>query len=143
MMNVDSYKKKNCRYCQQELPNPFLDLGLSPLANSLVPCAEAGREEFRCPLSLTRCGHCGLVQLTHVVPPDLLFAHYLYVSSTTQTFRRHFAAYAQSVTKRITAAKKNNALAVDIGSNDGLLLACYQAEGMAAVGVSASGTPNA
>ncbi len=135
MTNADLYKKKHCRYCAHELPKPFLDLGFSPLANSLVPCAEAGRDEFQCPLRLTRCPVCGLVQLTHVVPPDLLFAHYLYVSSTTQTFRQHFAGYAQSVKKRVASVKRNNALAVDIGSNDGLLLACYQKEGMVAVGV--------
>ncbi|MFA7001392.1 MAG: class I SAM-dependent methyltransferase, partial [Candidatus Omnitrophota bacterium] len=129
------YIKKHCRYCDSPLPPAFLDLGLSPLANSLVPSDKPRTEEFKWPLRLTRCPRCGLVQLTHVVPPDLLFAHYLYVSSTTQTFKQHFAQYAASVRERLSASRKTNALAVDIGSNDGLLLSCYTKEGMCAVGV--------
>lgn len=134
-MQNDLYIKQHCRYCETELPKSFLDLGLSPLANSLVPKDQTGVEEFKWPLSLTRCRHCSLVQLTHVVPPDLLFAHYLYVSSTTQTFKQHFSEYAAAVRKRLSGSKKNNALAVDIGSNDGLLLSHYMKEGMCAVGV--------
>jgi SAM-dependent methyltransferase len=134
-MNADRYIKKHCRYCESELPKYFLDLGLSPLANSFVPKECAGEPEFKCPLRLTRCRTCGLVQLTHVVAPDMLFAHYLYVSSTTKTFKQHFAEYAAAVRKSLYPAKGHNALAVDIGSNDGLLLSCYRKEGLFAVGV--------
>lgn len=129
----DPYKKAACRYCEAPLALSFLDLGSMALANSYVRPEDAGREEFKCPLSLTRCATCGLVQLTHVVPPDLMFKNYLYVSSTTQTFRDHFADYAARVKSRVS--KKEKPLAVDIGSNDGLLLACYQKEGLRAVGV--------
>jgi len=129
----DSHQKKTCRYCDTPLGPAFLEMGTMALANSYVKPGEATKDEFKCPLSLTRCTHCGLVQLTHVVPPDLMFKHYLYVSSTTQTFRDHFAAYAARVKSRVTPKEKP--LAVDIGSNDGLLLACYEKEGMRAVGV--------
>lgn len=131
--NSDAYLKKNCRYCETPLGKPFLDLGDMPLANSYVKPADADQPEFTCPLALVLCPHCRLVQLSHVVPPDLMFRHYLYVSSTTQTFRDHFAAYAHSVRGKLGGADKP--LAVDIGSNDGLLLSCYQGEGMRAVGV--------
>jgi SAM-dependent methyltransferase len=129
----DLYRKKTCRYCATALPPAFLDLGSVALANSYVRPEEASKEEFKCSLALTRCTRCGLVQLTHVVPPDMMFKHYLYVSSTTQTFRDHFAQYAARVKSRVTPKAKP--LAVDIGSNDGLLLSCYQKEGMQAVGV--------
>lgn len=127
------YKKKECRYCDKPLPEAFLDLGVLPLANSFVRKEDAAKEEFRCPLRLTLCSSCFLVQLSHVVPPDMMFSNYLYVSSTTKTFRDHFAEYAASVRKK--CAKKEKGVAVDIGSNDGLLLACYQKEGFRAVGV--------
>lgn len=129
----ERYQKANCRYCKNPLAPAFLELGAVALANSYVRPEDAGLEEFKCPLSLTWCSQCGLVQLTHVVPPDLMFKNYLYVSSTTKTFRDHFAEYAVRVKMR--TAKKEKPLAVDIGSNDGLLLACYQNEGMRAVGV--------
>ncbi len=130
---ADLYRKSNCRYCESPLGPAFLDLGAVALANSYVRPEDSAKEEFKCPLALTWCAKCALVQLTHVVPPDLMFKNYLYVSSTTKTFRDHFAQYAARVKSRVTV--KANPLAVDIGSNDGLLLACYQKEGMRAVGV--------
>lgn len=133
MMMSDPYRKKQCRYCDSQLPDSFLDLGVMPLANSYVAKEEAVKTEFECPLSVTRCSNCGLVQLTHVVPPELMFSHYLYVSSTTKTFRDHFSQYATGLKEK--HVKKQNLLAVDIGSNDGLLLSCYQKEGMKVVGV--------
>lgn len=145
----DLHRKNNCRYCESALGPAFLDLGPVALANSYVRPEDSAKEEFKCTLALTWCAKCGLVQLTHAVPADLMFKNYLYVSSTTQTFRDHFAEYAKSVKSRLSGhprmvlggdpRQKNSgmtgSLAVDIGSNDGLLLACYQKEGMRAVGV--------
>lgn len=129
----DTYRKTKCRYCTGPLAEPFLELGTMPLANSLIDPKKLPAEEFACPLSVTRCPACALVQLTHVVPAEIMFSNYLYVSSTTQTFRDHFAAYAKSVKAKSIA--KGPLLAVDIGSNDGLLLSCYEKEGMKAVGI--------
>ena len=62
-----------------------------------------------------------------------MFANYLYVSSTTKTFQEHFASYANQVKQ--TLIPKDNLVAVDIGSNDGLLVSCYEREGMKGIGV--------
>lgn len=62
-----------------------------------------------------------------------MFDDYLYVSSTTQTFRTHFAEYARDVRERLPG--KKSPLAVDIGSNDGLLVSCYHKAGMRGIGV--------
>ena len=126
------YKKLTCRYCDTPLAAPFLELGTMPLANNLPRKEDLNTPEFACPLSLVFCEKCGLVQLSHVVPPELMFSHYLYVSSTTKTFQEHFAEYARDVRNRISGDKP---LAVDLGSNDGLLLSCYQKEGMRICGV--------
>lgn len=132
-MSEDLYRKDTCRYSGEKLPEPFLKLGNQPLANNYIKTREEGAGEFKCPLSLVRAPESGLVQLSHVVPPNLMFEHYLYVSSTTQTFRDHFAEYAASVKSKIK--EENKPLAVDIGSNDGLLVSCYTKQGMQAVGV--------
>ncbi len=131
------FLRKSCRYCDAELGTAFLDLGLSPLANSLPFASEVKKKEFICPLRLVKCNTCHLIQLTHVVPAEMMFSNYLYVSSTTKTFRDHFSEYAKSLKSKLY--KKENALAVDIGSNDGLLLSCYQREGLRAVGVEPAG----
>ena len=131
--DLETFRKTSCRYCDSRLSTPFLDLGAMPLANSLPSREVVEKEEFNCPLSLTFCPVCGLVQLTHVVPPDLMFSNYLYVSSTTATFQQHFAQYAKTLKEKLK--KKRDILAVDIGSNDGLLLECYQKEGTKAIGI--------
>lgn len=132
--NTDLYKKSKCRYCDSALGKPFLDLGAHhPLANNLPRKEDLTQALFTCPLQLVKCDKCHLVQLVHAVPADLMFKDYLYVSSTTKTFREHFAAYAHKV--RGLLEKIDKPVAVDIGSNDGLLVSCYMNEGMKAVGV--------
>lgn len=133
-MSTDQYRKKTCRYCDSPLGKSFLDLGANhPLANSLPRKEDLSTPQFTCPLELVKCGHCHLVQLAHAVPADLMFKDYLYVSSTTKTFRDHFAAYAHTVKSKLGHVA--SPVAVDIGSNDGLLVSCYMKEGMKAVGV--------
>ena len=132
-MNYEEYRRKTCRYCDTTLGNPFLDLGAQPLANNLPRRFEADKPEFHCPLAVVKCPRCHLVQLTHSVPARLMFDEYLYVSSTTQTFRTHFAEYASDIRNRLSGKEKP--LAVDIGSNDGLLVSCYDKAGMRGVGV--------
>jgi SAM-dependent methyltransferase len=63
----------------------------------------------------------------------MMFKDYLYVSSTTKTFQKHFADYARSVKEKLPHIERP--LAIDIGSNDGLLLSCYLQEDMRAIGV--------
>lgn len=131
--DTDAYRRTACRYCEAELSPSFLDFGMMPLANSFIRENQVDESEFVCDLSLCWCANCTLVQLSHVVPPKVMFDQYLYVSSTTQTFQKHFADYARQVREKLRHVEK--ALAVDIGSNDGLLLACYEQEGLRAIGV--------
>jgi SAM-dependent methyltransferase len=132
-MTNDPHRRKTCRYCDTPLGAAFLDLGSQPLANNLPRQADAAKSEFHCPLAVVKCSKCHLVQLTHSVPAHLMFDEYLYVSSTTQTFRTHFAEYAADVRSRLS--EKEKPLAIDIGSNDGLLVSCYEKAGMRGVGV--------
>jgi SAM-dependent methyltransferase len=132
-MTNDPLRRKTCRYCDTPLGEPFLDLGSQPLANNLPRTEDAAKPEFHCPLAVVKCPKCHLIQLTHSVPAHLMFDEYLYVSSTTQTFRTHFAEYAGDVRKRLS--QKDKPFAVDIGSNDGLLVSCYEKAGMRGVGV--------
>jgi len=131
--SINQYEKTTCRYCDSALEESFLELGTMALANSFISVNQVGEEEFSCPLNVTQCSRCTLVQLTHAVPPEIMFSEYLYVSSTTKTFRDHFEAYAQAV--RIKLFAKDKLVAVDIGSNDGLLLSYFQKERMKPIGV--------
>jgi len=78
--------------------------------------------------SLVRCDStndenaCGLLQMEHSVPPEILYAAYWYRSGTNDTMRNHLREIVGSVTTFIT---KPNAFVLDIGCNDGTLLNYY------------------
>lgn len=122
-----------CHICGSDGVKPFLSLGETALANSYLSKEQLFQPEKKFPLEVAFCPVCKLVQLTCVVPPELLFSHYLYVTSTSNTFRLHFTKYAEDVAKEFSL--NENSLVVDIGSNDGLLLKGFQKFGVKVVGV--------
>ncbi len=77
--------------------------------------------------SLVRCNPqidenaCGLLQMEHSVPPEILYAAYWYRSGTNATMRNHLK---DIVDTRLTY-KKENCNVLDIGCNDGTLFGYY------------------
>ncbi len=123
--------RSTCRGCGGELAS-FLALGDQPLANHL-PRLDDLSPVARFPLTLSRCLRCDLVQLREVVDPALLFDDYAYVPSTSTTMRAHFDALAAEATERLGLTDAH--LVVDVGSNDGLLLSCFQRRGIRVQGI--------
>jgi SAM-dependent methyltransferase len=78
--------------------------------------------------SLVRCNPqvdenaCGLLQMEHSVPPEILYAAYWYRSGTNSTMRNHLNGIVESVCGLL---KKNAGNVLDIGCNDGTLLGFY------------------
>lgn len=110
---------------------PVLSLGLSPLANNLVDGKEEEVEMY--PLELTYCPESHNCQLSYNVPPEKMFNHYLYVSSTAKSFREHFTTAAEKYIAKFNL--NSNSLVVDIGSNDGIALVPLQERGIKVLGV--------
>jgi hypothetical protein len=106
-----------CRTCLSPDLSEVLDLGLHPLANSLVS-EDSAEQELRIPLILIRCSSCTTVQLSVNVNPKLMFQNYLWVTGTTETARNHCTQLANEILSRCTVA---NPVALEIGSNDGTL----------------------
>ncbi len=125
--------ERHCRTCGNGNLKKILSFGKTPLANNLLSVNELDKPEEVYPLEVLYCNQCSLCQLSYVVPPEKMFQHYLYVTSTTETFKKHFQEMAESLTKELKL--KPSSLVVDIGSNDGLLLKRFQGLGMRAVGV--------
>jgi len=131
---MEKYKKvKKCRACLGESFTVWFSLGMQPLANNLLKNESEFKDEKKYPLTLIKCTNCKLVQLSHVVHPDLLFKNYLYHSSTSEVFRDHFEKLAVQLFA-MDKLKKND-LVVDIGSNDGILLKPFKKEGARVLGV--------
>jgi hypothetical protein len=122
-----------CRACDGEDLHPVLDLGLQPLANALPSSPAEFAGEARYPLVLCHCPGCGLVQLVDVIDPEVLFGHYLYVTGTSTTIAEHNVRYAGAVQEHLALGPDD--LVVEVASNDGSLLRCFQARGVRVLGV--------
>ena len=78
--------------------------------------------------SLMRCNPqidenaCGLLQMEHSVPPEILYAAYWYRSGTNTTMRNHLKGISDDAMELI---KKDKGTVLDIGCNDGTLLGYY------------------
>jgi SAM-dependent methyltransferase len=112
---------------------PVLDLGRTPLANSLPTAARLAEPEPNYALELVFCPACGLLQITETVPPDVLFRDYLYFSSFSDTMLAH----ARDLAGELIAARQlsRTCLVVEAASNDGYLLRNYMEAGVPVLGV--------
>jgi SAM-dependent methyltransferase len=124
-------RKTTCRACGGEKLAKFLDLGDQPMANAFLSPAQF-KDEKKYPLDVFFCESCAFVQLGVVVDPKELFGEYLYVSSTSPVFVKHFDDFAGSVVPRFGLEGE---LAVDIGSNDGILLRPLKSRGVRVLGI--------
>lgn len=127
------FKLEFCRACDSKNLLLFLQLGPTPAPNGFLRAEHRHMAEKFYPLDVSFCKNCGLVQLAHVVSPSIMFRNYVYIPSTSETMRIHFASLAKQAVK-ITNAESGE-LSVDIGSNDGTLLKSFKALGMNVLGV--------
>jgi hypothetical protein len=104
-----------------------------PLANSFLRSADEFEDESFFPLDLYFCQSCSLVQLLDVIDPEVLFRNYIYVTGTSDTIEAHNVEYANSVVDLLTLGAED--LVVEIASNDGSLLNCFQRHEVRTLGV--------
>lgn len=68
-------------------------------------------------MSVLFCEQCTLAQLSVVVDPSVLYDHYPYVTSTSDTMKAHFGSLLSDI-----QAEHGEGPVLEIGSNDGTLL---------------------
>jgi novobiocin biosynthesis protein NovU/D-mycarose 3-C-methyltransferase len=117
-----------CRACQSTNLQPVVDLGNQPLANNFVKPGEP-RQGFY-PLKINYCGECGLAQLSVVVDRDMLYRHYAYTSSSSQTMQRHYDRLFKDIESEVSLK-----CLVEVGSNNGGLLKFAKARGWDCIGI--------
>jgi SAM-dependent methyltransferase len=124
----------HCRSCGSTDLRPFLDLGLSPVANELLALDADLLAEGRYPLVVSFCADCTLVQLGYELPADALFdADYPYYTSFSDAFCAHAAEHVSGL-----LATRNlgpDSLVVELASNDGYLLKNFVAAGIPVLGI--------
>jgi NDP-4-keto-2,6-dideoxyhexose 3-C-methyltransferase len=116
--------RASCRSCESRSLESVLDLGnlyVSGFADSPDPVPWP-----KVPLELLLCERCGLVQLRHTTPPSWMYRRYWYKSGVSATMR---AALSDITTKaqRFAPLRRGDSV-LDIGCNDGTLLATYGRE---------------
>lgn len=123
-----------CRLCNSSRLTKFLDLGFTPLADRFLTKDELNKPETCYPLTVVKCDECSFVQLSYVVPPEILYQNdYPYETSVTRTACMHFNDFARSVVENLRLKKGD--LAIDIGSNVGVLLSGFKKYGLKVLGV--------
>lgn len=122
-----------CRFCNTSLKTSFVDLGVSPLANSYLKSEELHRMEPFFPLHAYVCESCFLVQLPQVQSPEELFSDYAYFSSYSESWLEHVKSYSEMMVKRFGFDAKSQV--IEIASNDGYLLQYFKEKGIPALGV--------
>lgn len=132
MANV-IYRRDTCRACEGQDLELVFSLKPSPIGDAYVTSDEVNLDQPSYPIDLHMCKSCGFAQLIDVIDPDVLYGEYIYVTASSAGLAEHFQAYAHGVIERCKL--KHGSLVVDIGSNDGTLLRCFQQRGMNVLGV--------
>lgn len=123
-----------CRSCGERGLRLFLDLGVMPLADRLIPPEHLGEPEPAFPLQVAFCPNCALMQILETVPPETLFCDkYPYYSSFSDALLRHARDNVTSLiaNRRLDASS----YVVELASNDGYLLKNYVDRGIPVLGI--------
>ena len=123
----------SCRLCGTPLKHIFVDLGMSPLANSYIKPEQLQQMEPFYPLTVYVCNACFLVQLPEAQSAENIFSDYAYFSSYSESWLRHAENYVNQMIARFHFDAASQV--IEIASNDGYLLQYFQAKGVPVLGV--------
>ena len=122
--------RTTCRVCGSKDLAEVFSLG-DLYVSDFVPNPDAAG--ILAPLELVLCDQCTLLQLRHTAPQELLYArHYWYRSGVTETMRRALKDVVESVERIVPVGRSD--IVLDIGANDGTLLAAYSSPFLRRVG---------
>ena len=131
--------RKTCRLCGNDSLLPAVSLGHQFIGGAFAKPDCSPPSQRTVPLDLVRCSPelnenaCGLVQLRHSVPPNVLYASYWYRSGINETMRVHLSDIAHDAEWFVNL--KAGDLVVDIGCNDGTLLNSYRTKRIKKLGI--------
>jgi len=121
--------RRTCRVCEGSITS-ILSLGDLYVSDFLDPGQPDG---LKAPLELVLCRRCHLLQLKHTILADKLYKTYWYRSGTNQTMCDALADITH--TAEMLAHLREGDAVLDIGCNDGTLLATYTTGGLYKIGI--------
>jgi hypothetical protein len=124
---------EHCRLCGGNRIVTILHLNDTPLEDQFVVQEKKAIVQPVYPLDLAICEDCGYVHLPYIVNPEESYPDYIYESGVTVGLRTHFDQVAKEIVGDYVTPE--GSLVVDLGSNDGSMLASFKRLGMRIVGV--------
>ena len=123
-----------CQICNSNKLNLILDLGHQPLCDTLLTKEMLEQQETKYPLRMVWCEECSLAQLDYCVDGSIVYyPGYPYRTGIT----KQLVEYQNSMSKSLISKYnlKQGDFVVDLGSNDGTLLAGFKEHGIKVLGV--------
>lgn len=125
--------RKSCRVCNKKDLNPIISLGNQYVVNFVD---SSDYNVVKTNLDLVLCnesnGGCGLLQLKHTVPEELLYRNFWYKSGVNQSMKNALKNITDKIKEKITLNSED--IIIDIGANDGTLLRSYDRNDLTLVG---------
>jgi hypothetical protein len=122
-----------CRLCNAALTTTFVDLGMSPLCQTVIAAHQIDQMEPYFPLRVLVCNNCFLVQLREYVKPGSIFSEYAYFSSYSTSWVEHARQYCEMIQARLNLGP--NSQVFELASNDGYLLQHFVRLGIPVTGI--------
>jgi SAM-dependent methyltransferase len=122
-----------CRFCGEKADHLFVDLGMSPLCESILTAEQLNDMEPFYPLRVHVCPRCFLVQLSEYVSPEHIFSEYAYFSSYSTSWVEHARKYTKGIQQRLQLT--DTSFVVELASNDGYLLQHFVEAGIPVLGI--------
>ena len=130
-IQLKTTERKTCRLCESSALQDILSLGTQYISNFVEK--DEIKEGIQAPLDLVQCKSCSLLQLRHTAPQELLYArHYWYRSGVTKFMKDALQDIVNSVETVVNL--KDRDCVLDLGANDGTLLACYSNKNLIRIG---------
>ncbi len=124
----------NCRFCDNNLTNEFVDLGFSPPSNAYLKDSDLSKPETYFPLKIMVCEKCFLVQIDEFAKHDEIFnADYAYFSSYSTSWLAHAQAYTNMMIERFGFNEQSQV--IEVASNDGYLLQYFKQKSISVLGI--------
>lgn len=131
--NCPTLRQRHCRLCYAPLTTTFVDLGMSPLCESILKTEQLDEMEPYFPLHVLVCNNCLLVQLREYVRPEHIFNEYGYFSSYSTSWVEHARQYCNMIIGRLGLSPKSQVF--EVASNDGYLLQHFLPFGVPVIGI--------
>jgi C-methyltransferase C-terminal domain/Methyltransferase domain/Putative zinc binding domain len=130
-------KISRCRGCGASTFEVVLDLGQSPISNSLLASPNEFLNEASFELCVLVCLECGFCQLSEELSRELHFNEdYVYFSSFSTFWLEHCKRHATSMHSKLHL--KSDDLVIEIASNDGYMLNIFKNLGVQVLGIEPS-----